>query len=310
MASSSSSTFLLSAADVSWGTRQCYTVLVNDAAADLDGESFIVYVPSANFSSEAGFQVWFDLDASSTPPTPPSGETLLEVDVVTGDTAAQVATKLAAALEANAAFRSKVDPADSSGATVIMEADKKGAVTNAAADVDSGVTITLQRTGLGGDLGRTSGGVEVTMEANTVTITADQTGQLVLDEVFTGSSVSASMSFLEMTAERWETIVGSVTGDTFTPSGGTQLVGYGESRLYQSFFDLGGELVLHPTRFAASDRSRDIVFWKSAPRPETINFSGEEPQTMSVTFTALADRDVEEAINLMAFGDNEQDVRV
>lgn len=309
MASSSSSSFLLSAADVSWGRRHCYTVQVTDAAADLSGESFLVYVPSANFAAEEGFQVWFDLDDGSVAPTPPAGETLIEVDVATGDTAAQVATKLADALEANANFRSKVDANVAAGDTVVVEANFKGPVETAASDVDSAVVITLQREGLGGDLGRTSGGVEVTLEATTADILSDQTGQLVLDRVFTGSTVEASMSFLEVTPERFKTIVGSVTGDVFTPAGGTELSGYGESRLYQSFFDLGGELVLHPTRFPASDRSRDITFWKSAPQPASINFSGEEPQTLEVTFAALADRDVVEAINQMAFGDSEQDVR-
>jgi hypothetical protein len=50
--------------------------------------------------------------------------------------------------------------------------------------------------------------------------------------------------------------------------------------------------------------------WKSVPKPASINFSGEEPQVMEVTFTALADRGIEAAINLMAFGDSEQDVRI
>ena len=112
-----------------------------------------------------------------------------------------------------------------------------------------------------------------------------------------------------MTPERWETIVSSVTGDSYTPMGGTKLVGYGESRLYQSFFDLGGQLILHPTRKEASDREYDINLWKCVPKPNSINFSGDSAQTMEVTFTALADREVQEEINLMSFGDGEQDVR-
>lgn len=308
MASQSQSSFLLSAANVSWGTRQCYTVKVNDAGADLDGEHYLVDAPSSNFGTNQGYYVWFDLDGGSTDPAV-AGRTGIEVDVITGDTAADVATKLSAALEADGGFRSKLDDSDATGTTVVMESEFKGAVDAAAADVDSGVTITLQREGLGGDLGKTSGGVEIALSAESVVITSDQTGQIPLDEVFTGSSVEATMSFLEMTPARWKTIVGSVTGDSFTPSGGSELVGYGESRLYQSFFDLGGELVLHPTRFADSDRSRDITLWKSAPKPASVNFSGEEPQVMEVTFTALVDRDIQSAINLMAFGDGQQDVR-
>lgn len=312
MAGSTQSTFLLSAADVSWGRRECNTVLFNDAAAAMDGEYWTMDVPDgANFGDNKRYYIWYDLDAGSTDPNPGGDFTGngIEIDVTTGQTAADVAAATLAVLEAHADFRSKLDPADSLSTTIIVESEWKGSVTNVAADVDSGVTITQQRSGLGGDLGKTSGGVEITMETQSVTITSDQTGQLVLDEVYTGQTVEATMSFIEMTAARWETIVGSVVGDVFTPSGGTQLVGFGESRLYSSFFDLGGELVLHPTRKSASDKSFDITFFKSVPKPGSLNFSGEEVQAMEVTFTALADSDVQEAIRTMAFGDSSQDVR-
>ncbi len=307
MASSQSSTFLLSAADVSWGRRECNTVKVNDLAADMDGEYYLVDALSSDFGPNVEYYVWFDDGVAADPA--PAGKAAIAVDISGDTSAADVAASLQAALEAHPNFRAKLDAADSSNQTVIMEGEFKGAVTNAAADFNSGVTITRQRVGLGGSLGKTSGGVEVSMETQSVSITSDQTGGLVLDEVFTGQSVEASMSLLEMTAERWETIVGSVTGDTYTPGGGTQLVGFGESRLYSSFFDLGGELVLHPTRLAASDKSKDITFFKSAPKPSSVNFSGEEPQSMDVTFTALLDDSVREEIRLMAFGDSSQDVR-
>lgn len=305
MASTQQSTFLLSAANVSWGRRQCYSVVL-DSGDFTAGQYFTVSVPSENFGAEAAFYVWAS-DGVAADPAP--GGTGIAADISAAVSEADRAQAIATALEANASFRSSVDPADASGLTVIMEAQFKGPISTAAADVDSNVSITEQVSGLGGDLGRTTGGIEVTLEAQTVDITADQSAQLVLDRVFTGSSVEATMSFLEVTPERFKTIVGSVTGDSFTPSGGTELTGYGESRLYASFFDLGGELVLHPTRLPASDRSRDITFWKSAPQPASINFSGEEPQALEVTFAALADRTVVDEISQMAFGDSEQDVR-
>lgn len=304
MASTRQSSFLLSAADVSWGRRHCLQVEVGSGEFDA-GQYFTVYVPSADFASEAGYYIWAD-DGVAVDPAPAS-LTGIAADISAATTEADKAQAIADAVEANAAFRGKVDGNNSTIA--IVEAQFKGPITTAAADVDSFVDISVAREGLGGDLGRTSGGVQVTMEAQSAIVKTDQTGDLILDEFFTGSSVEATMSLLEMTPERWELIVGSVTGDTYTPSGGSQLTGYGESRLYQSFFDLGGELVLHPTRFDASDRSSDITFWKSVPKPVSINFSGEEAQAMEVTFTALADRDVKESINLMAFGDASQDVR-
>lgn len=306
MASTQSSTFLLSAADVSWGRRHCISVVL-DSGDFTAGQYFTVYVPSANFGDEAGFYVWADDGVASDPA--PAGLTGIAADISAAVDEADRAAAIQTAVEANASFRSQLDSADSSNLTVIIEANFKGPITTDAADVDSNVDIAVLVEGLGGDLGRTSGGVEVTLEAQTVDILTDQTGQLVADRVFVGSTVEATMSLLEVTPERFKTVVGTVTGDTYTPMGGTELTGYGESRLYQSFFDLGGELVLHPTRLPASDRSRDITFWKSAPQPASINFSGEEPQTLEVTFSALPDRNLQEAINQMAFGDSEQDVR-
>lgn len=307
MASSTASTFLLSAADVSWGTRECYTVKVNDLAADLDGEHFLIDALSSNFGSNVEYYAWFSDGVAADPA--PAGKTSITLDI-SGDTSeADVAATMVSTFEAHPNFRAKLDPADSSNQTVIIEAEFKGAVTNQAADVDSLVTITRQREGLGGDLGKTSGGVEISLETQSAQILSDQTGQLVLDEFYTGQTAEVTVSLLEMTPERFKTVVGSVTGDSYTPGGGTELTGFGESRLYSSFFDLGGELVLHPSRFAASDKSRDVTLFKSVPKPASLNFSGEDPQVLEVTFTALLDSEVQDSINLLAFGDSSQDVR-
>jgi len=304
MASSTQqSSILLSAANVFWGTRECVEVTVNEIADNLDGVYFNVDAPESAGGTSQPFYVWFNLDGGSTDPAV-AGRVGIEVATVTGDSAIVVAGKLMAAVEAHPMFFSSVE-----GDKVVVEAKYEGKVDSPASVETSGFVIDRNRVGIGGDLGRTQGGVEVSMETQSVQITADQTASLVIDEVFTGSTVDVTVTLLEMTPERWETIVGSVTGDTFTPAGGTQLVGYGDSRLYQSFFDLGGKLVLHPTRKAATDRSFDITLFRSVPKPSSINFSGEEPQVMEVTFSALLDNDTNSAIRLMAFGDSDQDVR-
>jgi len=307
MASSQQSTFLLSAADVSWGTRECFNFNVNDVAANLGDEYFVFEVPSADFSSTlVEYYLWFNLDAGGTDPAI-AGKTGIEIALTTGEDEAAVALAIANGIS-SPALRVSLDSNVSPQTTVVIEAEFKGPIVTPVADVSTGFTFNRARIGLGGNLGRTSGGIEVTMETTSATILSDQSAQLILDEFYTGQSVEATMSFLEMTPANWRTIVGSVVGDVYTPPSGTELVGFGESRLYQSFFDLGGELVLHPSRFAASDRSYDITFWKSVPKPGSINFSGEEAQTMEVTFSALLDSGVQDRINLMAFGDSSQDV--
>jgi hypothetical protein len=103
MACTSGSSFLLSAANVTWVRKESTCVHVTVAAASLDAKYFIIDAPASHGGSSSKFYVWFDLDASSTDPAV-SGRTGIEVNVVTGDTVAQVATKLAIALDAHALF--------------------------------------------------------------------------------------------------------------------------------------------------------------------------------------------------------------
>ena len=308
--SSSSTNFLLSAANVSWGRRErnCVTAIA-DVGGALDGLYFNIDAPASVGGASSPFYVWVNVDAGGNDPTP-VGRVGIPVAISTGDSAIAVALAIQTALEAQNLFRAKISPDNS--ATVIVDSEFIGLVTDPATDVDSGFTFEQAVPGIGGDLGKTNGGIEVSIESGKASITADQSGGsegLVLDQVLLGQKVSVSMTLIEMTQARWKAVVGGVTGDTYTPSGGNELVGFGESRLYDSLFDLGGELVLHPTRKAANDKLFDITLFKAAPLPASLNFSPDEVQGMEISFDALADRDVQAAINLMAFGDSSQDVR-
>lgn len=303
----SSSSILLSAADVTWSRREktCVTAL-GDTAGSLDAVYFNLGAPASIGGAEGLFYVWFDVDAASVDPAP-AGRTGIEVDISTGDSATVVAAAMQAAVEANGNFRAVLDSDDVT--TVVIEPEYGGEVT-ATVDVDSGFTFVQATTGFGGALGRTSGGVEVALESNRVDITADQSGPGVLvDSVFTGNTVTVSMSFIDTDRASLKTLLSSVSGDVFTPGGGTELIGFGESRTYASLFDLGGELILHPTRKAASDKTLDWNFWKSAPLPGSFNFSGEDPSLLEVEFVCLANQEVEEAIRILGIGDGSQDVR-
>lgn len=307
MANTQQSSILLSAADVVWGRQQrtCVEVL-SQAAGAYDGTYFTIEAPASDGGASGAFYVFFDLDNSSVDPAP--GGVGIEVDVTTADDAATIAAALVAAVDANANFNAVIDP--NNPVQVLIDSAFVGTVDNAAADVDTTLDIQTVVEGVGGDLGKTSGGLEISFEQETIDITADQTGGVILDSVIRGAAVTVSMSLLEMTPARWKTVVGSVSGDSYTPGGGTEVVGYGESRVYQSLFDLGGVLKLHPTRFAASNKTYDITLFKSAPVPSSINFSGEEPQLMEVEFRGLANREIQEAINILGFGDSSQDLRV
>ena len=291
----------LEAVSVKWGREECRKVtFVDDVSGSLDAEYFDLNTVD-NDGVETAYYVWLDNGASSDPAI--SGKTGVQVVYSDNDDAATIAGLFVTALASLSLNVSQ------SGAEVIYENVYVGLVTAEVFTNAPAFTFEVLQAGIGGSLGVTAqGGTTLSMEAQSVELKADQTGELVLGEIYTGSVASAEMSLIEMTKERWETVVGSVTGDIFTPSGGTRLVGYGTSRLYNNLFDLGGKLILHPIRLDASDRSEDVVFWRSAPKPSSISYSGTDQQGMEVTFVAYNDTSKPASISLFAQGDWQQEL--
>lgn len=286
--------------DVFFGVRNVDKVTcVADVAASLQDTHFDFETVDLD-GTVSQFRPYFDVDNAGTPPAA-GGRTLVEVDISSGDSASVVAAALEAALEA--AVSGAQFKAD--GADVYIYNNSIGAMT-AAADVDTGFTFANDSAGSKEDLGGTSGGVEVSPSVETVEVTADQFGSTILDEIMVAHNVEVTMSLLEMTASRWESIIGNIVGDKLTPAGGTQLVGYGETKRFQNMSSYARELVLKPVNQV--DNSRNLNFWKSYPLPESINYSGDDLQVMSITFRAIRDTSKNTKINIFAFGDGSQDV--
>lgn len=300
---------VLEAARVKWGKTHCRTITaVANTGNVLAGAYLPVNYMTPNLVEVTGY-VWFD-DGVAVDPAP-AGLTLIDaVPVVSGDAATVVAASLKTVLDAHVvsgttkAFKTT----STSGAELTVENKFIGAIT-AETDADTtGFTFEVLIEGSGLDLGATSDGIELSLEAQVVDITSNQTGGIIASQVYTGSSASLTLNLLEVSKERFDLLVGSVTGDSVTPSGGTKVSGYGESRLFQSLDDLGGQLILHPIRLPDSDLSSDVIFWKSAPKPQTLNFDGTAPQVMAVEFTAYLDLSKDKKINLFAKGDWTQDL--
>ena len=290
----------LEAVSVKWGREECRKVtFVDDVAGSLDSEYWDLNTVDES-GVETQYYVWLDNGSSVDPGI--AGKTGIQVTYADNDDAATIAGLFVTALPASV-------EASQSGAEVVYENGDIGAVTAEVFTNAPALTFEALSSGIGGSLGATAeGGSTLNMETQAVELKSDQTGQIVLGEVYTGSTASVDMSLIEMTKERWETVVGGVTGDIYTPSGGTRLVGQGTSRLYQNLFDLGGKLILHPIRLDASDKSEDIIFWKSAPKPASIAYSGQDIQGMEVSFVAYNDSSKPEEVSLFAQGDWTQDL--
>jgi hypothetical protein len=290
------------AASVAWGRENCQSVqFVSDVAGSVAGEYYDAYVVGSDYKTISGYRFWLSDGVASAPAD--GGNTLVAISYSQDDDAATIAAAAQVAMDAVANLSASV-----SVDTVSFENDFIGKV-----NVDEGsnapsLTFTQNQDSIGGDLGATLEGIELSMETQVGVLSSNQTASYVLGEVVQGAAVSMSMSLAEMTKERWETVIGGVVGDSYTPSGGTRLVGLGESKLFKNLFDLGGKLILHPLSNEASDRSEDVVFWRCAPKPSAINYDGLNQQGLTVEFTAYLDRSKPEAINIFAQGDWTQDL--
>lgn len=289
----------LEASNVKWGLKHCRIISpVADVLSSLNNTYFDLngFDPNLN---ELPFYVWFNVNAAGTDPAI-AGKTGIEIEIAENASVSVILAALKAALDA-------LSPVSfvSSIKLNSLEVQNKfiGKVT---LEVDSGASgfgFEVGIEGVGVDLGATADAIEISFEGDSVDITSNQTGNLVLDQIFLGNSASLSANLIEVTKEKVEILFGKVTGDTLTPMGGTTVTGGGEGKLFQSLAALGGMLILHPIRLPEDDYSADWVFWRSAPKPESINFDGTAPQQLAISFTAYLDGATNKKINLFARGD-------
>lgn len=272
------------------------TVCITPAFPIVEGSYFKISTPLVKY-------VFWMNDGAGTDPVV-AGYTSIEVDTSAATTEVEVVALLKTAME-TVEFWATI-----STDTLSLEVKNKviGAVLEAAVDVDSTFVIVTDVVGLGGFLGLTEP-LEMSMEVESVDITANQTGNTVLDKFVTAVSASMSTTILQMTKENWSRLVGQGVGGTFTPAGGTEVIGYGSASINKSFFAIAGELNLQPISAEETDHSRDLTFHSTVPNPESINFDSLEKQGMAVTFDALLDASKNANINLFTFGDSSQDLR-
>ncbi len=80
--------------------------------------------------------------------------------------------------------------------------------------------------------------------------------------------------------------------------------GWGESKRFTNVSDQTKILKLHPVRLAASDFSKDLVFWRAYPVVDSITKSGENPELVSVNFRVFPDQARDAGVNLFALGED------
>jgi len=276
--------------NVWFGRNESYCVeTVADSAGSLGGTYF-------TFEDVQGdsFYAWFDVDGGSVDPAP--GGTGIEVDITSGASANAVAAALDAAFDGNTQFY-----AESNKNQVTLVVKELGEVANGIADgaAPTGFTFTTLLSGSLEELGKTSAPIVFSQETTSLEITADQTGEILQDELITGYSVTVSSSFQELTFQRLIDIIGGGEGGT---AGSPEGWGYGSEKVGTSRFSLAGSLLL------LSDKGEEpLTVWKTVADLSSLNFSGVEQQVSELEFRAYIDESKVDAVNICFNGDYTQD---
>lgn len=284
---------VLEACDFYFGARECRSITFSDdTAGDQEDLYFDLNEISEDYSTNQ-YYVWLDAGTGTDPLI--ANKTGIQVVYTSGDSASVIAGLAKTAIEAAGEFNVTL----SAG---VAEIENKFLGEIAVEDFSNAGSIAkvVNKIGFGGKLGAIAqGGGSLSTEQSLEDILSDQTGDIILDQIIKGSSVSCDLTLLEMNTSRWESLIGNAYGDVEGTS-----VGYGTSKLYKSSFDYAGMLVGHPIRLALTDRSADIVIWKTTPNLGSLNFSGSEVQSAEFSFVALRDSTKPSTVDLFARGDH------
>lgn len=157
----------------------------------------------------------------------------------------------------------------------------------------------------GVDLGYLDGDVEIKITESLQEIKTHQTGDQVIGNVRTGLAAEVTINLKETSIAQLKSMV-TASGDSMTPAGGTEVFGWGTSKIGSGTFANAKRLVLHGVNDGVS-RAKDYTFWKAYPVLESIKLSGTEFQTLPLTFKCYIDTTKDPKICLGVIGDSAQD---
>lgn len=269
----------------------------NATASGLGGKYVVLYNAAGS-----GFYAWFDENNTDVDPAPGGGLTAIPVDYAASASASAIASAFSTAVGAATGFDSSVD-----GVLVESVRTAVGSVTDSTVG-NAGAYVSLTKCQDGKDvyLGLLEGDVSVTTEESTLEVTAHQRGTTVLADLRQGINATVGLTLKESDNALRKSMYTGSAGGAFTPSGGTELFGWGSLKQGLSTITDAARLIMHPVALDTSDKTRDLCFWKSYPLINTLVFSGENPETMEIEFKCYLDEERPTGINLFAFGDHTQ----
>lgn len=281
-------------ADVSWEIEESWCVkTVADVSSALNSKWFKLGKAGQTTYSH---YVWLNIGGAGVDPAP-AGLTGIAATAAANATANNIATAVQTAVDASADFEAVVS-GDEVTIRTITAGVSAGLLDGTAA---TGFTFVQEAEGGQLDLGLLDGDIEVSFEQSLFEVTAHQTGTSTIAELRQGVSCEITLALKEADADKYKELFMS-GGGSDTPSGGTEVFGWGKSRQGSNTIVQARRLVLHPVRLASNVYTDDFCAWKAYPMPESIVYSGENPKILNVSFKCYLDDEKPDAIQLFGTG--------
>jgi hypothetical protein len=285
----------LNPAVVQWGAQNLSTVLATpDVASSLQSKWFKFYKASG-----VGYYVWINVGGAGIDPAP-AGLLEVEVAIAANATANAIATAIRAAIALVGVFTG-----GSENFVVIQDAEMGTATAISQGTAPTPFTLTTVRAGFLLDIGLTED-IEMGLSVSSVEVKASQFGATILDRIRNGMNIdSITISMKEVVAAKIKSIMQSHF-PAYTPAGGSQVQGIGNSLDFTNISASGGKLVLHPKKLAAAVLTEDWAFFNACPLLTGLNFSGESEQMMEVEFQILPNKWMVQEVQHGVYGDHAQ----
>ncbi len=289
----STSDISISPVNVLWKIEAQERVSFADATASGLGGKYITFYKADG----TGVYAWFDENNTDTDPAPGGGLVAVPVDYAAGATPAQIASAFQTAMDAAAGF----DAALVSGSTVEVMVKRTVVGEVSTFGGNSGLTITVVRKGKNVDLGLLQGNIEPTFSPANLTITAHQYGVTPLASLAQGfEEISCETVLLETTKSKLAEFF-KIYGGQETPVGGSLVVGAGSVVNGKNMLTEAARLVFKPVN--AVDDTQNYNIMLAVPTPGSLTFSGEDPKTLTVSWSGFVDLEFDSKFNAVAIGD-------
>lgn len=284
--------------DVYFGKNTPQVETIKTTVGTLLGGKYFLFTTSAGVKHYAWFNTGLSVD-----PAPAGGWAANPVSILVGDSASEVATKLAAVLTVIAGF-----DATASGNTVTLTHTATGYAEPAYDSVAAPTLFAFKVTTLGMtevNSGCIQGDIELSgFEQSKIPITCHASGTTVLEERISGvSNLNLAFTLQETDKDSLKRLLSYYGMNSFTPVGadkesvfgvGTPVLGSTNPRIY---------IRMHPVALDASDKSKDYNFWTSELSLESFNFSGENVSAVPATFVVYPDKTKPKSIQFFMIGD-------